>query len=552
MSRWLFVWMTAFVFAWLPGCADVPMPQLVELHDVAPREIELGSRLELAGAGFPAGKDAFVHLRGTLFRPGAEPIERVDVEATGLAVGSHHIEVAITRPLADALTNVGPLATHTTFRGTIEAGFAPTSPSLPPIAATLGNVTLDIHATDRTGTQLEALTKRALLLLKFAGVQIEEHAGLSGGIRITHVLSGSSAERANLLAGDVVLSSNGVRVTHPSDLAISDGLDSVEWVIRRDGREAPRKLNVRGYESSWLAGKEWAFMLVLIALITLVSLFVMKPRVWLHAENASQSLAFGPTDIAVVVATAIVPVLGNGWNVHGDLIILSTTLTLSAVALAWQRRTPFARNIRHVGRALMRTIALVTSFGLVTLSTGAVRFEELSRVQAGAPTRWLMFGSVGIALSSFVAAVFSIALADSPTRRSSRLFLWLVSAAWILIFAGGWQLPGQAPVHPSSPALAFGALLFVGKVWIAHSVSRSVSVQVRRTLERTSVWRQVFFCVALPLGLVCLERASFQTDTTRNFISLVLSSFVVASLVCVLIHRALGKTAPIQRMSPLL
>ena len=55
------------------GCQRETAPPLIQVLDVAPREVEVGDRLEVLGGAFPQGKTAHLVFRGTLFRPGEKP-----------------------------------------------------------------------------------------------------------------------------------------------------------------------------------------------------------------------------------------------------------------------------------------------------------------------------------------------------------------------------------------------------------------------------------------------------------------------------------------------
>ena len=60
----------------LAGCVSTEAPpQLLNVLDFAPREAEVGDRLEVIGSGFPEGKTAHVVFKGTLYRPGHKAIE---------------------------------------------------------------------------------------------------------------------------------------------------------------------------------------------------------------------------------------------------------------------------------------------------------------------------------------------------------------------------------------------------------------------------------------------------------------------------------------------
>ena len=66
--------------AGLLGCQRDSFPQLIQVLDLAPREAEVGDRLEVLGSGFPQGKAAHLAFRGDLHRPGFKPVKGVEIE----------------------------------------------------------------------------------------------------------------------------------------------------------------------------------------------------------------------------------------------------------------------------------------------------------------------------------------------------------------------------------------------------------------------------------------------------------------------------------------
>src|SRR3954453_14034576 len=80
-----------------PGCSytDTP-PQLLNVLDFAPREAEVGDRLEVIGSGFPEGRPARVLFKGMLSRPGQKPIKGAEIEVEANSTSSDRIEMTLT------------------------------------------------------------------------------------------------------------------------------------------------------------------------------------------------------------------------------------------------------------------------------------------------------------------------------------------------------------------------------------------------------------------------------------------------------------------------
>src|SRR5258708_21884339 len=89
----------ALAVAWLLGgpgaCTQVPGPQLVQVLDVSPREVERGDAVAIGGEGFPAGKTARVTFRGTLSRPGERPVHDAEIVAAGAVVSPERVVLSL-------------------------------------------------------------------------------------------------------------------------------------------------------------------------------------------------------------------------------------------------------------------------------------------------------------------------------------------------------------------------------------------------------------------------------------------------------------------------
>ena len=92
------------------ACATDPIVPLIQLTEVAPRQIELGDKLEIAGSAFPQGRKARVLFDGALHRPGesAEPDSEVDAE--GEVIAPDRIVVPVNEGLLASFCGAGSAA----------------------------------------------------------------------------------------------------------------------------------------------------------------------------------------------------------------------------------------------------------------------------------------------------------------------------------------------------------------------------------------------------------------------------------------------------------
>src|ERR1043165_2408725 len=126
--------LTVLAFLACAGCVSTEAPpQLLNVLDFAPREAEVGDRLEVIGAGFPEGKIAHVIFKGSLYRPGRKAIKGVEIDVDAANSSSDKIEMMFTEGLQTAFCGAGDDAAHTTFRGSVIVSFPASTPSALPI-----------------------------------------------------------------------------------------------------------------------------------------------------------------------------------------------------------------------------------------------------------------------------------------------------------------------------------------------------------------------------------------------------------------------------------
>src|SRR5688572_15653323 len=98
----------AVAVACLLGCQrDMVAPPLVDISDVTPRELELGDRLEMRGAGFPQGRPAHVTFEGSVHRAGEKPMRGIAIEGNGVVTSPDRLEIAIDERLLERFCGRG-------------------------------------------------------------------------------------------------------------------------------------------------------------------------------------------------------------------------------------------------------------------------------------------------------------------------------------------------------------------------------------------------------------------------------------------------------------
>src|SRR5262245_12437508 len=199
------------LLAWT-GCVSTEAPpQLLNVLDFAPREAEVGDRLEVIGAGFPEGKTAHVVFKGALYRPGRKAIKGVEIDVDAANSAADKIDMMFTEGLEASFCGVGDAATHTTFKGDVIVSFPASTPGALPITGSVRGIQIDFRAPTPRRAVVQAREEEGRRALEFMGVTIGSDSPPSGGLKVTEVRPASPGDNAGILAGDLLTTFEGVR-----------------------------------------------------------------------------------------------------------------------------------------------------------------------------------------------------------------------------------------------------------------------------------------------------------------------------------------------------
>jgi NADH-quinone oxidoreductase subunit H len=239
------------------GCArDGDAPEMLQLLDVVPREVDVGDRIEVLGMNLPSGADAkesvVTFKPKELRRPGhavqrdAEPIE---VDSARLSNGK--ITMIFTEGLQARFCGRGDDAVHTTFFGDVSVTLAPASVDGQPVTGTVKDVTIDFRPPTPRRAVIEAREKEADRFLTFLGITLADDSPSAGGLVVGAVTPASPANKAQILPNDLIVSFEGVKVMSKGDL-IPSGHDRLPGIAIKRGAEAPvvRQINIEGFSAS--------------------------------------------------------------------------------------------------------------------------------------------------------------------------------------------------------------------------------------------------------------------------------------------------------------
>lgn len=563
----------------LGACQRETTPPLIQVRDVVPREVEEGDRITVRGEGFPEGKVAHLVFRGSLARPGTEPVTGVEVAVEGQVVSASEIEVPLTPALQRLFVGVGERAAHTTFSGELSVAFAAAVPAAPPVAGILGDVWLDVRPPNPHPAAAEAEAREGERVLAFLGLEVDPTPVAAGGLLVTTVAPGSPADAARLLPKDVITELGGVRVLTVRDLIPVPGA-RVAWLkIRRGGspHEDVASVALLGLAPAPAAALLGPMLILGIAAITLVLFFAPTPPAfaWLEWRAAERILEHPDrfdgrrlvSSLGTVTAvrgylfatsfTLLLPLvrfLGCGDLDVGMLFIVTEVALVTLGLLLGGRTAGHSYSIRRalvlVGRLTCAAIPGAVAVVAAVVSTGSLRLEDLVRSQGGWPWRWTAFVTpmgVGLATLWFVSALVQWDDDDDVVDEqrgpsSGALGLAFVVHARVVasiiaaLYLGGWQVPGVAPeqLETHTGWACFGAFLFLAKSWFL-----ALAIQVgREALPPIRAPHVVRLCVRYltPLALVFLAVTALwvgraPTTSAETLVGAILLSLSAATAV---------------------
>ncbi len=463
--------------ALLMGCERDYGPSLIQVDALAPRQVELGDRLEVSGVGFPQGHEARLTFRGVLHRPGEDPVTGASIDVEGEVAAPDRIEVPVTAAVLALFCRGGALAVHTTFEGALDVVFAASSPGAPPVAGTLLQTTLDLMPPSPSRAIALDDAQEASRLLAAVGL----HAGTpqpGGGLVIASVDAQSPAARAGLLPDDLVVAASGVRTQTLADLAPPPSATAVTLAVRRGAgaREELHQLAVPAGAAA--APRRFAVPAILVAAVALLILLRHLPRgatiPWLRARAADRGPTSETEDVPVSLwAAGSVLVFLLGWlapRADVSLVLLVSWMALACTSLLASRSlgAGAVRALHTVVRSLLPAIAC---FAVVT-TLGSLRADEITAVQGGWPWGFGLFRGpahplLGVAaLLPFCVRTRDGAAASSHLARAEALARLLGCALFAILFLGGARVPGLASGQARPWALV-GAGILLLKTWAA-------------------------------------------------------------------------------------
>jgi NADH-quinone oxidoreductase subunit H len=245
----------------LLGCAaDNSAPELLHVIDVAPREVDVGDRIEVLGTDIlassrersptlPSGetREAKVTFKGELRRPGQAPSE-AEITVEKAQVSTDKVSMIFTEGLESRFCGHGDEAAHTTFHGDVIVTL-PSAPGGLVVQGTVHGVDINFRPPTPRRAVIEARAKEGKRTLKFLGLGVADESPSAGGLLVAEVVPSSPANRAGILPGDLIVSFEGVKVLSLGDMTPS-GAERLPKIGIKRGAEEPTfpQISLEGFD----------------------------------------------------------------------------------------------------------------------------------------------------------------------------------------------------------------------------------------------------------------------------------------------------------------
>ncbi len=434
----------------LTGCQKESIPQLIQVLDFAPHEVEVGDRMEVLGTGFPQGKTAHLVFTGKLSRPGQRPVSGAEIETDGLVTSPEQIEVQLTEGLEALFCGPDDKAAHTTFKGEVQVSFPAAMAGAAPITGTLHKVEVDFRPPTARRAVIEARATEGERTLRYLGISVASNSPPAGGLLISAVEPGSRADRARVLTGDLLTTFDDVRVLSKADI-VPSGADPFAYLgVVHGGRPAgaggtePEEtipVSIDGFKPSPPSDLLGAALVLGVAAV--VILLFMAPTAgiitWVERRVAARMqsrigpnragpqgfliwLADGiksimkedivPTDsdqplfrlapylvFAGVSATFCVMPFGQ-YLIAADLdigilfiVAVTSLVTIGLMTGGWASNNKYSMlgGIRSAAQIISYEVPGAVAIVCIVMMTGSLRLQEIIHAQGGEPWKWFMF-----------------------------------------------------------------------------------------------------------------------------------------------------------------
>ncbi|HVW30175.1 MAG TPA: NADH-quinone oxidoreductase subunit H [Polyangiaceae bacterium] len=564
------------------------------MHRLDPERASAGDRVLVSGEGFPEGRPATVTFRGDLLRPGLPKQTDVRISAQAVPAERGTVAIAFDRGMERRFVGAAGSAVHTTFIGDVQVTFQPGPDGSMPLFGAAHGVRFDVlPSAGQAEGAAEAPEHSAVEFLGFSATPAPSGRGLA----VDAVDPDGRAFAAGIRRGDLIVEIDGLSVLTESDMTVRGGQRAAHVVVERSGRPLPPlTLDVEGLAPLGVADVIGPASLVLLSCLLLA---LQRTRAgvvlrWLgrlaEPRRAAEELR-GRSAAATLsallppegngrelVAPALLPLIAVsaafGWLAVGrallrpdsDLLAMAIGTAIALVLVrgadgaARSRKVPVKAFILSAGRALVCALPALGAVLGAVVASGRFVVAEIVADQGGAPWRWASMRNPGLLVLSVLllaSAVPDVGMtaADPPIeglprrpvprpsgmravlRAVESAYLWTVCGLSVVLFFGGWRVPGIASVvqEGSRPLIALGFGFFLVKLWVIALVLGAI----RRGAGRIALSHvaPLALRVGLPASLFALVLATAWTaaqDGLRSSVGADFLGYVAVMLVAAL------------------
>jgi NADH-quinone oxidoreductase subunit H len=265
----------------IASCKKSDGPNLLDVIDVVPRDVEVGDTIEVLGTRMPTAdvKSATITFEGKLHRPGqGSSGDKARIVVEGAKPGADKVSFAFTEALQGKFCGSGDEAAHTTFRGDVTIDFPPANKEGQLVSGRVLGVTIDFRPPSVRRVVMEQRTQLGRKALGHLGIQVDDaRAPTGGGLYVASVAPAGAADKAGIAPGDLLVSFDGVNVLSAADIAPEHGARMAQLTIKR-GTATPQmhQVSLAGFEGRSLPSDILAAILIL-GVAAIILLIFMAP-----------------------------------------------------------------------------------------------------------------------------------------------------------------------------------------------------------------------------------------------------------------------------------
>ncbi len=423
-------------------------PELLSLIDVVPAEVHADDRLEVLGVQLPSGDaaSARVTFRGTLRRPGREPVESAEIVVDGASLARDRVSIAVSDEVLERFVGRGDEAAHTTFTGLVEVEI-PTLTGMSVYGSVKQEVRIDLVPRSARDALAAARADGAARALAWLGIVADDEPA-AGGVLVQQVVDGGPAHRAGIAPGDRIERLDGLTVLDARDLVPRPSARAPAISYRRGDQLVDAVASTAGFRPGSLRDLVPA-MAALCALAIVLALRAAGPmrfaswaELRLVGQASPRSTRLGARSWVLEAIRSIVrdedpQAAASGWLAFAPhVVFVCVSLTFGAL--------PFA-HLLGASQLDVATLLLASQTGLILVGFATCGWSAARPWSLGRALR-ASFRLISLAVPTFVAA--TCVIVRSGSVRTFDVLAGQAGGGATLLEIGGWPWTWNAVRNP--------------------------------------------------------------------------------------------------------